>query len=75
MPNSYSENAVISSAQRAGIAWNILIAAGIPGVLDAHSRFASSIRRSRSRSQQRSGAPATDRGATSTCLCSRTTST
>jgi 4-hydroxy-3-polyprenylbenzoate decarboxylase len=37
MPNSYSENAVISSAQRAGIAWNILIAAGIPGVLDVYA--------------------------------------
>jgi 4-hydroxy-3-polyprenylbenzoate decarboxylase len=37
MPNSYSENAVISSAQRAGIAWNILIAQGIPGVLDVYA--------------------------------------
>jgi 4-hydroxy-3-polyprenylbenzoate decarboxylase len=32
LPGSYSENSVMSSVQRAGIAWNILIQAGIPGV-------------------------------------------
>jgi 4-hydroxy-3-polyprenylbenzoate decarboxylase len=37
MPNSYSENAVISSAQRAGIAWNVLTAMGIPGILDVYA--------------------------------------
>lgn len=37
MPGSYSENAVISSAQRAGIAWNILKQAGIPGILDVYA--------------------------------------
>ena len=36
MPGSFSENAVISSAQRAGIAWNILIASGVPGVQDVY---------------------------------------
>ena len=36
MPGSFSENAVISSAQRAGIAWNILNAAGVPGVMDIY---------------------------------------
>jgi UbiD family decarboxylase len=34
LPGSYSENSVMSSVQRAGIAWNILNAAGIPGVRD-----------------------------------------
>jgi 4-hydroxy-3-polyprenylbenzoate decarboxylase len=37
MPGSYSENAVISSAQRAGIAWNVLVSAGIPGILDVYA--------------------------------------
>jgi len=36
MPGSFSENAVISSAQRAGIAWNILASLGVPGVLDVY---------------------------------------
>jgi len=31
LPGSYSENSVMSSVQRAGIAWNILNSAGIPG--------------------------------------------
>ena len=31
LPGSYSENSVMSSVQRAGIAWNILNNAGIPG--------------------------------------------
>ena len=34
LPGSYSENSVMSSVQRAAIAWNILNGAGIPG----HSR-------------------------------------
>ena len=34
LPGSYSENSVMSSVQRAGIAWSILNNAGIPGVLD-----------------------------------------
>jgi 4-hydroxy-3-polyprenylbenzoate decarboxylase len=34
LPGSYSENSVMSSVQRAGIAWNILNGAGIPGILD-----------------------------------------
>jgi UbiD family decarboxylase len=34
LPGSYSENSVMSSVQRAAIAWNILNAAGIPGVRD-----------------------------------------
>lgn len=37
MPGSYSENAVISSVQRAAIAWNVLNAAGIPGILDIYA--------------------------------------
>lgn len=36
LPGSYSENSVMSSVQRAGIAWNILKGAGIPGVLDVY---------------------------------------
>ena len=32
LPGSYSENSVMSSVQRAAIAWNILTGAGIPGV-------------------------------------------
>src|SRR5207248_1361056 len=32
LPGSYSENSVMSSVQRAGIAWNILNSAGIPGI-------------------------------------------
>ena len=34
LPGSYSENSVMSSVQRAAIAWNILNGAGIPGILD-----------------------------------------
>ncbi|HEV8439944.1 MAG TPA: UbiD family decarboxylase [Methylomirabilota bacterium] len=34
LPGSYSENSVMSSVQRAGIAWNILTGAGIPGIRD-----------------------------------------
>ncbi|MBI3635340.1 MAG: UbiD family decarboxylase, partial [Candidatus Rokubacteria bacterium] len=34
LPGSFSENSVMSSVQRAGIAWNILTQAGIPGIRD-----------------------------------------
>jgi UbiD family decarboxylase len=34
LPGSYSENSVMSSIQRAAIAWNILNGAGIPGIRD-----------------------------------------
>jgi len=34
LPGSYSENSVMSSVQRAAIAWNILSGAGIPGIRD-----------------------------------------
>ena len=37
LPGSYSENSVMSSVQRAGIAWNILNGAGIPGILDVYA--------------------------------------
>src|SRR6185436_9275447 len=36
LPGSYSENSVMSAVQRAGIAWNILKGAGIPGVRDVY---------------------------------------
>jgi UbiD family decarboxylase len=36
LPGSYSENSVMSSVQRAGIAWNILNGAGIPGIRDVY---------------------------------------
>lgn len=36
LPGSYSENSVMSSVQRAAIAWSILQGAGIPGVLDVY---------------------------------------
>jgi 4-hydroxy-3-polyprenylbenzoate decarboxylase len=36
LPGSYSENSVMSSVQRAGIAWNILNTAGIPGVREVY---------------------------------------
>ena len=36
LPGSYSENSVMSSVQRAAIAWNILTTAGIPGVQDVY---------------------------------------
>jgi len=34
LPGSYSENSVMSSIQRAAIAWSILSGAGIPGIRD-----------------------------------------
>ena len=34
LPGSFSENSVMSSVQRAAIAWNILTGAGIPGIRD-----------------------------------------
>ena len=34
LPGSYSENSVMSSTQRAAIAWSILSGAGIPGIRD-----------------------------------------
>jgi len=37
LPGSYSENSVMSSVQRAAIAWNILNGAGIPDVLDVYA--------------------------------------
>lgn len=37
LPGSYSENSVMSSVQRAAIAWNILDGAGIPGILDVYA--------------------------------------
>lgn len=36
LPGSYSENSVMSSVQRAGIAWNILNTAGVPGIRDVY---------------------------------------
>lgn len=36
LPGSFSENSVMSSVQRAAIAWNILKGAGIPGILDVY---------------------------------------
>jgi UbiD family decarboxylase len=36
LPGSYSENSVMSSVQRAAIAWNILAGAGIPGIRDVY---------------------------------------
>jgi UbiD family decarboxylase len=36
LPGSYSENSVMSSVQRAAIAWNVLRTAGIPGVKDVY---------------------------------------
>jgi 4-hydroxy-3-polyprenylbenzoate decarboxylase len=36
LPGSFSENSVMSSVQRAGIAWNILNTAGIPGIKDVY---------------------------------------
>jgi 4-hydroxy-3-polyprenylbenzoate decarboxylase len=36
LPGSYSENSVMSSVQRAAIAWNILTGAGIPGICDVY---------------------------------------
>jgi UbiD family decarboxylase len=36
LPGSYSENSVMSSVQRAGIAWNILNGAGVPGIRDVY---------------------------------------
>ncbi len=36
LPSSGSENSVMSSIQRAAIAWNVLTAAGIPGIRDVY---------------------------------------
>jgi 4-hydroxy-3-polyprenylbenzoate decarboxylase len=36
LPGSYSENSVMSSVQRAAIAWAILTGAGIPGIRDVY---------------------------------------
>ncbi len=36
LPGSYCENSTMSSLQRSAIAWNILEAQGIPGVLDVY---------------------------------------
>jgi UbiD family decarboxylase len=36
LPGSYSENSIMSSVQRAAIAWNILNGAGIPGIVDVY---------------------------------------
>ncbi len=37
MPKMLNENSVMSSIQRAGLAWNILERAGVPGVTDVHA--------------------------------------
>jgi len=36
LPKMLSENAIMSSVQRAALAWNILESAGVPGVTDVH---------------------------------------
>ena len=36
LPKMLNENSVMSSIQRAGIAWNVLERAGVPGVTDVH---------------------------------------
>jgi 4-hydroxy-3-polyprenylbenzoate decarboxylase len=36
MPKMLSENAIMSSVQRAALAWNVLERAGVPGVTDVH---------------------------------------
>ena len=36
LPKQLNENSVMSSIQRAGVAWNVLKAAGVPGVTDVH---------------------------------------
>jgi 4-hydroxy-3-polyprenylbenzoate decarboxylase len=36
MPKMLNENSVMSSIQRAGVAWNVLERAGVPGVTDVH---------------------------------------
>lgn len=36
LPKMLNENSVTSSVQRAGVAWNVLKAAGVPGVTDVH---------------------------------------
>ena len=63
LPGSYSENSVMSSVQRAGIAWNILNSAGIPGILDVY-RAADHQRRQHPRPDQEalSGPAQADRG-------------
>lgn len=34
LPGSYSENGICSSIMRAGVAWNVLDRAGVPGIVD-----------------------------------------
>ena len=36
LPKMLNENSVMSSIQRAGVAWNVLERAGVPGVTDVH---------------------------------------
>jgi len=36
MPKLYNENSIVSSVQRAAVAWNVLERAGVPGVTDVH---------------------------------------
>ncbi len=36
MPKMLNENSVMSSVQRAGVAWNVLDRAGVPGITDVH---------------------------------------
>jgi len=36
LPKMLNENSVMSSVQRAGVAWNVLERAGVPGVTDVH---------------------------------------
>jgi len=37
LPGSYSEGAIMASVQRAAVAWNILSAQGVPGVLEVYA--------------------------------------
>ena len=36
LPKMLNENSVMSSVQRAGVAWNVLERAGVPGITDVH---------------------------------------
>ena len=36
LPKMLNENSITSSIQRAGVAWNVLERAGVPGITDAH---------------------------------------
>ena len=36
LPKMLNENSIMSSVQRAGVAWNVLERAGVPGVTDVH---------------------------------------